>query len=122
MGPGERTSSKLDFLRLIDAQRQLNAQQEMYYQAITDYHRRLAELRPRGGRRDGMARARRRYPSDVVRSQSVTDNRQRVRAHGGGGNHGTEQDTEEGKQDPAAIGTASTLYTKAKRDSDGCSA
>ncbi len=38
------TSGKLDFLRLIDAQRQLNLQQEMYYQAIAEYHRRLAEL------------------------------------------------------------------------------
>jgi len=38
------TSGKLDFLRLIDAQRQLNSQQEMYYQAIAEYHRRLAEL------------------------------------------------------------------------------
>jgi outer membrane protein, heavy metal efflux system len=38
------TSGKLDFLRLIDAQRQLNAQQEMYYRAIAEYHRRLAEL------------------------------------------------------------------------------
>ena len=38
------TSGKLDFLRLIDAQRQLNTQQEMYYQAIAEYHRRLAEL------------------------------------------------------------------------------
>jgi outer membrane protein TolC len=38
------TAAKVDFLRLIDAQRQLNAQQEMYYQAIADYHRRLAEL------------------------------------------------------------------------------
>lgn len=37
-------SGKLDFLRLIDAQRQLNAQQETYYQSIADYHRRLAEL------------------------------------------------------------------------------
>ena len=38
------TSGKLDFLRLIDAQRQLNSQQEMYYQAVAEYHRRLAEL------------------------------------------------------------------------------
>ena len=38
------TSGKLDFLRLIDAQRQLNAQREMYYQTIAEYHRRLAEL------------------------------------------------------------------------------
>ena len=38
------TSGKLDFLRLLDAQRQLYAQREMYYQSIADYHRRLAEL------------------------------------------------------------------------------
>ena len=38
------TSGKLDFLRLIDAERQLNTQREMYYQAIAEYHRRLAEL------------------------------------------------------------------------------
>jgi outer membrane protein TolC len=38
------TSGKLDFLRLIDAERQLNTQREMYYQAIAECHRRLAEL------------------------------------------------------------------------------
>ena len=38
------TSGKLDFLRLLDAERQLNTQREMYYQAIAEYHRRLAEL------------------------------------------------------------------------------
>jgi outer membrane protein, heavy metal efflux system len=38
------TSGKLDFLRLLDAQRQLYSQREMYHQAIADYHRRLAEL------------------------------------------------------------------------------
>ncbi len=38
------TSGKLDFLRLIDAERQVYTQQEMYYQAIADHHRRLAEL------------------------------------------------------------------------------
>jgi outer membrane protein, heavy metal efflux system len=38
------TSGKLDFLRLIDAQRQFYTQKEAYYQAIADYHRRLAEL------------------------------------------------------------------------------
>ncbi|HLA85294.1 MAG TPA: TolC family protein [Thermoguttaceae bacterium] len=38
------TTGTLDFLRLLDAERQLNTQQEMYYQAIADYHRRLAEL------------------------------------------------------------------------------
>jgi outer membrane protein, heavy metal efflux system len=38
------TSGKLDFLRLIDAERQITAQRDMYYQAIAEYHRRLAEL------------------------------------------------------------------------------
>ncbi|MHB8969522.1 MAG: TolC family protein [Pirellulaceae bacterium] len=38
------TSDKLDFLRLLDAERQLNAQREMYYQAIAEHHRRAAEL------------------------------------------------------------------------------
>jgi outer membrane protein TolC len=38
------TSGKLDFLRLLDAERQLFSQREMYYQAIAEYHRRLAEL------------------------------------------------------------------------------
>ena len=38
------TSGKLDFLRLLDAERQVYSQREMYYQAIAEYHRRLAEL------------------------------------------------------------------------------
>lgn len=38
------TSGNLDFLRLLDAERQLNSQREMYYQAIAEYHRRVAEL------------------------------------------------------------------------------
>jgi outer membrane protein TolC len=38
------TSGKLDFLRLLDAERQVYAQREMYYQAIAEYHRRMAEL------------------------------------------------------------------------------
>ncbi|MHB8973888.1 MAG: TolC family protein [Pirellulaceae bacterium] len=38
------TSGNLDFLRLLDAERQLNTQREMYYQAIAEYHRRVAEL------------------------------------------------------------------------------
>jgi outer membrane protein, heavy metal efflux system len=38
------TSGKLDFLRLMDAERQLYSQREMHYQAIAEYHRRLAEL------------------------------------------------------------------------------
>lgn len=38
------TTGKLDFLRLIDAQRQLNAQREAYHQAVAEYHRRLAEV------------------------------------------------------------------------------
>ncbi len=39
------TSGKLDFLRLIDAERQVYTQQAMYYQAIAEYHRHLAELK-----------------------------------------------------------------------------
>ncbi len=38
------TNGKLDFLRLIDAERQVYAQREMYYQSIAEYHRRLAQL------------------------------------------------------------------------------
>jgi len=38
------TSGKLDFLRLLDAERQLYTQRELHYQAIAEYHRRLAEL------------------------------------------------------------------------------
>ncbi len=38
------TSGQLDFLRLIDAERQVYVQQDTYYQAIAEYHRRLAEL------------------------------------------------------------------------------
>ena len=43
------TSGNLDFLRLLDAERQLNTQREMYYQAIAEYHRRLAELERAAG-------------------------------------------------------------------------
>jgi len=38
------TAGKADFLRLIDAQRQLYAQREKYYQALANYHRRLVEM------------------------------------------------------------------------------
>ena len=38
------TAGKTDFLRLVDAQRQLYGQWEKFYQAQTDYHRRLAEM------------------------------------------------------------------------------
>ncbi len=38
------TSGKLDFLRLLDAERQVYTQREMYYQVIAEYHRRLAQL------------------------------------------------------------------------------
>jgi len=38
------TTGKIDFLRLLDAERQLNNQRQGYYQAQADYHRRLAEL------------------------------------------------------------------------------
>jgi outer membrane protein TolC len=38
------TAGTLDFLRLLDTERQLNNQRERYYAAIAEYHRRLAEL------------------------------------------------------------------------------
>lgn len=38
------TTGTLDFLRLLDAERQLNNQREKYYAAVAEYHRRLAEL------------------------------------------------------------------------------
>jgi outer membrane protein, heavy metal efflux system len=38
------TAGKVDFLRLIDTARQLNRQKEQYYRALSDYHRRLAEM------------------------------------------------------------------------------
>jgi outer membrane protein, heavy metal efflux system len=38
------TTGKIDFLRLIDAERQLNTQRENYHQAVAEYHQRLAEL------------------------------------------------------------------------------
>jgi outer membrane protein TolC len=38
------TSGRLDFLRLIESQRQLLALQDDYYDAVADYHQRLAEL------------------------------------------------------------------------------
>ncbi len=38
------TTGTLDFLRLLDTERQLNEQREKYYAAIAEYHRRLAEL------------------------------------------------------------------------------
>jgi outer membrane protein TolC len=43
------TAGKVDFLRLIEAERQLNSQREKYYQAIADYHRRAAELQRAAG-------------------------------------------------------------------------
>ena len=38
------TAGKLDFLRLIDAERQYHGQREKYFQAMADYQRRQAEL------------------------------------------------------------------------------
>ena len=38
------TAGKLDFLRLIDAERQFHGQREKYFQAMADYQRRQAEL------------------------------------------------------------------------------
>ncbi len=45
------TTGSLDFLRLLDAERQLNNQREKYYAAVADYHRRLAELERAVGER-----------------------------------------------------------------------
>jgi outer membrane protein, heavy metal efflux system len=38
------TAGKVDFLRLIEAARQYYREQERYYQTLSDYHRRLAEM------------------------------------------------------------------------------
>jgi outer membrane protein TolC len=43
------TAGRLDFLRLIESQRQLLLLQDGLYQAIADYHQRLAELERRVG-------------------------------------------------------------------------
>jgi outer membrane protein TolC len=37
-------AGKVDFLRLVDAERQLNSEKERSFQAIAEYHRRAAEL------------------------------------------------------------------------------
>jgi outer membrane protein TolC len=47
------TAGRLDFLRLIESQRQLLRVEEGYYRALAEYHQRLAELdREVGGVRD----------------------------------------------------------------------
>ena len=51
------TSGKLDFLRLLDAERQLYAQRELYYQSIAEYHQRLAELERTVGQPVGTLRS-----------------------------------------------------------------
>lgn len=38
------TTGAVDFLRLLDTERQLNNQRERYYAAVADYHQRVAEL------------------------------------------------------------------------------
>lgn len=43
------TAGRLDFLRLVESQRQLVVLQDGFYQAIADYHQRLAELERRVG-------------------------------------------------------------------------
>ena len=45
------TAGKVDFLRLIDAERQLHAQREKYYEALADYQRGLASLERAVGQR-----------------------------------------------------------------------
>jgi outer membrane protein, heavy metal efflux system len=37
-------AGKIDFFRLVDAERQLNVQKGRYYQTVAEYHRRMAEL------------------------------------------------------------------------------
>jgi outer membrane protein TolC len=39
------TAGKLDFLRLVEAERQLRQRQDRYHETVAEYHRRLAELR-----------------------------------------------------------------------------
>jgi outer membrane protein, heavy metal efflux system len=43
------TAGKVDFLRLVEAERQLRQQQSMYHQTVAEYHRRLAELQRAAG-------------------------------------------------------------------------
>jgi len=38
------TAGRLDFLRLIESQRQLLSLEEGYYEAVAEYHQRIAEL------------------------------------------------------------------------------
>ena len=45
------TAGKVDFLRLIDAERQLHAQREKYYAALADYQRGMASLERAVGQR-----------------------------------------------------------------------
>ena len=45
------TAGKVDFLRLIDAERQFHGQRERYYEALADYQRRQAELERAVGQR-----------------------------------------------------------------------
>jgi cobalt-zinc-cadmium efflux system outer membrane protein len=45
------TNGRLDFLRLIDAERQLDTQREMYYQAVVEYNRKTTELERAVGQR-----------------------------------------------------------------------
>jgi outer membrane protein TolC len=48
------TTGDLDFLRLLDTERQLNDQRERYYAAQAEYHQRLAELERAVGEPVGM--------------------------------------------------------------------
>ena len=49
------TAGKVDFLRLIDAERQLHVQREKYYEALADYQRGLASLERAVGQRAASA-------------------------------------------------------------------
>jgi len=43
------TAGKVDFLRLVEAERQLREQQDKYYETVGEYHRRLAQLERAAG-------------------------------------------------------------------------
>jgi outer membrane protein TolC len=48
------TAGKVDFLRLVEAERQLREQQDKYHGTVAEYHRRMAQLQRAvgGGMRD----------------------------------------------------------------------
>jgi len=44
------TAGKVDFLRLVEAERQLRQQQDKYHETVAEYHRRMAQLQRAVGR------------------------------------------------------------------------